>query len=225
MKLNQKLYPIADGATPVEVQTFENRTIEVYLLDDFEQAKEEFVMTKGQFAVWSSIDGVNYRLFIEKGYREVMGGLYSAHVNEIWVNFWDEAEKINKNTNFKVLFPIVAIASILLISSYFIGEIGDTLSIVGLVSAIAAMIISNNVTRKKINNANNKSRDLIKEYLGAEEFDAIIERQRVYIEKYYDDLYPEDEEVDADDVEENVETEEAQDETEAEEVTEEKIEE
>ena len=46
MRVNPKLYPVADEVTPYETQTWENRKVEIYLMDSFEGIKEEFVIKK-----------------------------------------------------------------------------------------------------------------------------------------------------------------------------------
>lgn len=201
MKMNQKLFAIADGVEPEMVQSFDNRIIEIYYMDDFEGVKEEFA-NKEQFAVWSSVDGVNYKLFFEKGYYEACQELYQQEINKIWVDFWDEAEGISKSMNYKVLYPIVIVSLIVLVVSWFLGEIGSTIAIIAFVLAIFGMIFSNSKCRKKIANAQYLSRDKVVKFLGEANFNKLLDKQADYKDAYFQALYPEDEEELEEEVEE-----------------------
>lgn len=66
MRLNPKLFALGNEVEPVDVQEFDGRKIEVFMMGPYPQVQEEFI-NKGKFAVWSSEDGINYRLFIEDG--------------------------------------------------------------------------------------------------------------------------------------------------------------
>ena len=201
MKINQKLYVLGDSQEPIEVQEFDGRKIELYYLED-EVVKTDFI-NKSQFAVWSSIDGRNYRLFLEEGYYNAVSKLYSKKVNEIWVNFWDTTESITQKTSRFILIPMMVVCIGLCIASFFIP--GNTASyiIIGiLIAAFIAMIVVNSMTRKKVMQENMKSRDLIAKELGQDEFDNILKTQKDYMDAYYQAMYPDDETVE----EENEET-------------------
>lgn len=194
MRINPKLFTIANGVEPVEIQEFDGRKIEVFMMSPYPQVKEEFI-NKGKFAVWSSIDGVNYRLFIEDGYYNELKALYSQPVNKIWVDFWDTCEKISKKMSRCVILPVtvVAVGACIGFSFLQVGSIYAMLAVV--VIAFVVMLFCNRYTRKKIYDANAASVELIKKTLGgAKEFDDMLERQKNYMDSYYDSLYPEDEE-------------------------------
>lgn len=197
MKMNQKLFMVAENVTPIEVQEWNERKIEVYYMDDFEGVKEEFI-NKGQFAAWASIDGVNYRLFLEKGYHEAVGELYSQPVNKIWVEFWDRTDVIARKFSRKIMLPIMIVCILAVILSFIfgkqLGQAGDIITIVMLVVAFVAMIFSNSFTKKAIMRENVASRDLIIKHLGENKFDKLIDRQKEYMDAYYENLYPQDEE-------------------------------
>lgn len=197
MRINPKLYSVAEGIQPIETQEFDNRKIELYYMGDFNGVEEEFI-NKGQFAAWSSVDGVNYRLFLEKGYYETVGELYTLQVNKIWVEFWDKTEVISKKFSRYVIIPLMVVALIACIGSMFLGSIGNFVAIGILVVAFIAMMVCNSKTKKKIMAENINSRDQIIKLLGENRFDKLLDAQKEYMDEYYQKLYPQDEEVEDD---------------------------
>ncbi len=192
MRMNPKLFEIANESTPLEVQEFDSRKVEIFDLNEFEGPKEEFI-GKGKFAVWSSVDGKNYRLFIEKGYYDALKELYTAPINKIWFDFWDTCESVTKKTSRRVIFPITAVA---LISCFLVMLIPDKniqmyviLAIV--VVAFGVMMFFNRLTKKKIYDANVRGVEDIKKHLGSKKFEYLTEEVRKnYTDAYYDALYP-----------------------------------
>ena len=162
-------------------------------MDDFDGVKEEFI-NKGQFATWASEDGVNYRLFIEKGYYEAVGELYAQPVNKIWVEFWDKTDVISKKFTRYVMIPIMIVSILVCIGSMWMGNVGQYVAIAILVVAFIAMLFCNSRTKKAIVKENISSRDLIIQHLGQERFDKLLDKQKEYMDEYYQKLYPEDEE-------------------------------
>lgn len=193
MRINPKLYSVAEGVTPIEVQSFDDRKVELFYMDDFEGVKEDFI-NKGQFAAWASEDGVNYRVFIEKGYYEAVGELYSEPINKIWVEFWDKTEQISNKLSKRVMIPIMVLSVIVCIGSMWLGNVGQYIAIGILVVAFIVMLVINSKTKKAIVAENIKSRDLIVKHLGQNRFDALLDAQKNYMDEYYQNLYPEDEE-------------------------------
>lgn len=200
MKINPKLYQVAEGITPVETQSFDDRKVELFYMDDFDGVKEEFIQ-KGQFAAWSSEDGVNYRVFIEKGYYEAVGELYTQPINKIWVEFWDTTETITNKLSRKIMMPIMLISVLVCIGSMWLPNLGQYIAIGVLIVAFIVMLLINSKTKKSIVAENIKSRDLIVQYLGQDKFDKLLDEQKNYMDEYYKNLYPdndiEDEEVES----------------------------
>lgn len=193
MRINPKLFAVANDVTPIETQEFDGRKVELFYMDDFDGVKEEFI-NKGQFATWASEDGVNYRLFIEKGYYEAVGELYAQPVNKIWVEFWDKTDVISKKFTRYVMIPIMIVSILVCIGSMWMGNVGQYVAIAILVVAFIAMLFCNSRTKKAIVKENISSRDLIIQHLGQERFDKLLDKQKEYMDEYYQKLYPEDEE-------------------------------
>lgn len=214
MKINPKLYAVADEKTPIEVQEFDGRKIEVFLMDDLEGVKEEYVLGKGQFAVWSSNDGTNYRLYIENGYYDAVQPLYGRPVNKVWIEFWDKTDAISKKFSRFIIYPLMVLAVVLCVLSLtlqqYLGNWGSWVIIGVLILLFIVMIVSNTVTKKKITEENLKSRQTIVEFFGEEEFNGLIDKQKSYMDNYFANLYPEDEALATEEVGEEATTEEAE---------------
>ncbi|MDE6656653.1 MAG: hypothetical protein K2J85_06660 [Anaeroplasmataceae bacterium] len=194
MRINPKLFTIANASEPVDVQEFDERKIEVFMMDEYPQVKEEFI-NKGKFAVWSSVDGVNYRLFIESGYYNELKGLYQQPINKIWVDFWDTCEGISKKMSRCVILPVTVVAVGGCIGFMFLEKGGMFAMVAVVVIAFVVMLFCNRFTRKKIMDANAASVELIKKALGGENaFNDMLDRQKNYMDSYYDSLYPEEDE-------------------------------
>ena len=207
MRINPKLYAVAEGKTPVEVQEFDDRKIEVFLMDDLEGVKDEYVLGKGQFAVWSSVDGTNYRLYIENGYYQEVTPLYGQPVNKVWIEFWDVTDGISKKFSRFIIYPLMIIAVVLcvlsLVLQQYMGNWGSWVIIGVLILLFIIMIVSNSVTKKKIGEENIKSRQKIVEFFGQDEFNALIDKQKAYMDSYFENLYPQEEATEANADEEN----------------------
>lgn len=206
MKINPKLYHVADQVKPLEVQKIDDKEIEVFLMGDFNGILEEFTIGKEQFAVWSSEDGVKYRLFLEDGYYKELGELYTAQINKIWLDFWDEAEMLSTRHTRRFLYPLMILAVVIGIGSMalasIIGDISNYIAIGCFVLMFIGMIVSQKVVKNKITRANINSRDKIIKLLGEKKFDELINKQSEYMDEFFANLYPEDS-LDSDDEDEN----------------------
>lgn len=206
MKLNERVFEVLNGE-PVEVQNLDGHEVKIYILDDYPDVLNEFV-NKGKFAVWSCVDGTNYKLAIEKGYYDELRELYSDKVNDTWLKFWDECEKISSTFSKKIVLPataviIVSFVVLMALSNKMPGKLGTYLTLGLAIFYVLVILILRKLTTNKINIANQNALAVIKKNLGEAHFNDLLERQRNYIDAYYDTLSAK-EEAEASANEENV---------------------
>lgn len=206
MKLNERVFEVLNGE-PVEVQNLDGHEVKIYILDDYPDVLNEFV-NKGKFAVWSCVDGTNYKLAIEKGYYDELRELYSDKVNDTWLKFWDECEKISSTFSKKIVLPATAVIIVIFVvlmalSNKMPGKLGTYLTLGLAIFYVLVTLILRKLTTNKINIANQNALAVIKKNLGEAHFNDLLERQRNYIDAYYDTLSAK-EEAEASANEENV---------------------
>lgn len=206
MKLNERVFEVLNGE-PVEVQNLDGHEVKIYILDDYPDVLNEFV-NKGKFAVWSCVDGTNYKLAIEKGYYDELRELYSDKVNDTWLKFWDECEKISSTFSKKIVLPATAVIIVIFVvlmalSNKMPGKLGTYLTLGLAIFYVLVILILRKLTTNKINIANQNALAVIKKNLGEAHFNDLLERQRNYIDAYYDTLTAK-EEAEASANEENV---------------------
>ena len=193
MRINPKMFFVPGDNQPFEIQEFDGRKIELFYMNDYDSILFEQI-NKGKFTVWSSNDGVNYRLFLEKGLYETVKELYTPEINKIWVDFWDKTEKVSNKFTRCGMLPIGGISILLCLTSGLFGEYGQYISIGGLVVAFVTMLLVNKTMKSKILLANKESRDLIVKSIGENKFNKLLEAQKEYMDAYYESLYQDDEE-------------------------------
>lgn len=198
MKINGQVYAALEG-TPYETQQCGDHKIEIYVLDDYLDLFQEFVY-KGKFAVWSSVDGVNYKLAVEKGYLTELKDLYSEKVNNVWVTFWDDCDKVSKKFSRVMWLVIGLFLAVFAFFAWGLKEKHPNVSMWGSigVAAVAFFIIIflRKLTTAKIEEANAKSLNSLREHFGEERFNALLEQKREYIDAYFERLREENDEAD-----------------------------
>ena len=107
MKYNEKQF-IQSTTEAFETQEMSNGAkIELHYMND-----EPFYMdniNKSRFSAWSSVDGKNYKLFVDQGLYEITKDLYSKEVNEIWMDFWQKIDTMRKRYIFFIMLPMLAV--------------------------------------------------------------------------------------------------------------------
>lgn len=200
MKINERVFERLNQE-PFETQELEKRKIELFYMDDYPEILDEFV-AQGKFAVWSSVDGVNYRLAVEKGYYDTLKDLYGSKVNTIWTDFWDDCQTDSSHYTKRVVLPgalifIVALIVFNLTLSKKYPTINNALTIGLGVAYLLVVIIFRKITTNKMNQHNADALEKIKKHLGTDKFEELLDAQRKYIDDYTQKLIEEADRADA----------------------------
>jgi hypothetical protein len=189
MRINPKIYN-SITTTPFDVQELENGAkIELHSLNQNEALFNEYA-PKAKFAIWSSIDGSEYKLLLEDSYYARLRELYGKRVNQCMVTFWSKVEK-DRSRLMKIFFIPVSIilAAIFIILLAFPKLLNETSQLVVMGGALIGFIIVNVVINKKIdsivNKHNSEAVEKIKNIVGHKHFDELMDETRAH----YDDFF------------------------------------
>ena len=186
MKYNEKQF-YQSVTEPFEVQEMDNGAkISLHYMND-----EPFFMdniNKTRFSVWSSGDGVNYKIFVEKGDYEITKELFTKDVNAIWMDFLTSIDKMRKKYIFCIMLPMLLVFLGILITISILFPNKGWILFVALAVIIVASLIPSALLSKKMQAENVKAASKVRDYVGVERFKQIIEEQDKYMEKFYDDL-------------------------------------
>lgn len=217
MKMLPKEYSKAVGE-PFRVETYKGAKLEMFYLDD--RADYAKFASRGRFSVWTS-DGVDYRLFVDKGYYEAVNLLYQNGVNDIWLDFTNSIYAAQKKMSTTYMLFSFIILAVVLGASYLIQmlwpEQANNVFLVSMVVLFVGLFYSSGRQQKKlkalVDVENKKATELIRDEVGADGFQSILDAQEAYYQQYFKvEEEPETEpEADVEVVQEAIETEEKAD--------------
>ncbi len=186
MKLNQRIYDYADDENLLDSQELDGHNVQIYNLNAYEDMLTEFT-AKGKFAVWSSVDGTNYRLFVEEGYYNKLKPLYESKINAIWLNFWDSCEKVT--TKFRnIVMPLALVVILIVFGSTFLLNNSKASLIVTIATAalyFLGVMLYKRVVNKKLGLLNAEAVAEIKKHMGEKRFERLLDDQRSYMDEYF----------------------------------------
>ncbi len=183
MKLNYKVYQTL--TEPVETQDANGKVVEIHYMNDTNYLAR--YAGRGQFSVWTS-DGNQFKLLIEKGYYEALGPLFDATVNGIWINFFEQVQKIRMSVFRKILMPILLIALVVVSVFSFVPQLASFRMYVLLAMLVLILFVNvfqSSYMRKKVEEVRTVAVTDIKNHLGQDQFQSLIKRQEKYYEEYF----------------------------------------
>ena len=189
MKINAKIYN-AVTTTPFDVQELEDGVkIELHSLNQNEAIFNEYA-PKAKFAIWTSMDGSNYKLLLEDSYYARLRELYGRRVNQCMVTFWDKVEHDRKKIMKIFYIPVAIVLAVVFFVLLALPELlGETNQLLVMGGTLFGFIIVNMVINRKIdgivNKHNSESVEKIKNIVGHKHFDELMDETRAH----YDDFF------------------------------------
>ena len=211
MKLNERLYDVLGylpykepepgqdyvpvASTPIETQVCGKHNVEIYYMNEYKEVLNEFTK-QGKFAVWSSKDGVNYRLAVEKDYYAKVSELYTMEVNEKWLKFWDDCDVIQTKFSRHIVLPLTLVVVVLFLffanwnNMFKSAQMDSTLSLALTIGIPLAYMIVMLFLRKSVMNkiqlSQQNALQEVKDYFGENKFESLLKTQRTYIDEYFE---------------------------------------
>ncbi|WP_025725056.1 hypothetical protein [Acholeplasma granularum] len=189
MKMLPKDYAKAVG-TPFRVEKYKEAKLEMYYLDD--RSDYGKFAQRGRFSVWTS-DGVDYRLFVDKGYYNAVPDLYKNEVNDIWLDFTNSIYAAQQKMSRSYMFISLIVLGVVLAASFLVQtfweEQANNVFLISMVILFVGLFYSSSRQQKAlralVSEENQKATALIKETLGAAKFQAILDAQEAYYQEYF----------------------------------------
>jgi hypothetical protein len=170
---------------PTETQQTDGKTVEIHSMNNTRYLSR--FAGKGQFAVWTS-DSKSYKLLVEDGYYKIMKDLYSKRVNQVWIRFYEHADKVRFGLLYKMVFPMIALSMILAVLFSTVEALSGYQNY-ALIGILAVVLITNmlqtSIMRKKVETSRSEAVRDIKLIVGEARFNELLEQQGKYYEDYF----------------------------------------
>jgi hypothetical protein len=188
MKINQKIFNSVTSE-PFDVQELKDGVvIELHSLNQNEVLFNEYA-PKAKFAIWTSVDGKNYRILLEDTYYPRMRELYGKRVNQCMIDFWNNVEvergKIMKFIFLPISILVFVIFILLMIFGEQLGQAQMVIMTITLIGFIVANVFVNKKVEKVLNKHNSEAVEKIKNIIGHKRFDELMDEQQAH----YDDFF------------------------------------
>lgn len=198
MRMNEKAFK-NHVTTPFREHDYNGIKIETHFLNENSFFLE--TVNKGKFYMWSS-DGKDYKLFIEEGYYKIAEVLFQDKINEVWIDYFNDAENDRIKFNKKVMFPILLVYfAVFLGTSLLIQKFAPQFNIFAMAFIVVVGFIGAKKLGNKINLIYEKHRVVaegkIRKILGKKEFKDVLKNIGKYREKFYQ--FEDDEETSSED--------------------------
>ena len=170
---------------PKETHQLEGKTVEIHSMNDTKFLSR--FAGKGQFAVWTS-DSKSYKLLIEDGYYQVMKDLYSKRVNQVWITFYEKADKVRFGLMYKMVFPMIAVSMVLAILFSTLEALRDyqNFALIGILGVVLVTnMLQTTIMRKKVEEARTTAVKDIQMIIGENKFNDLLDKQGKYYEDYF----------------------------------------
>jgi len=182
MKLNPKIYAQLTHE-PFATQKINGKIVEFHYLNDTPYLFQ--FASKGRFAIWTS-DGNNFKVLVEKRYYELLSDFYLPEVNTIWLNFLSKvgtlSNKVNKWFMIPSLIMYVVVAGL---ATWLFPDFTMEILIGMIVLVIIGNIFQGRYLNQKVAQENQNTQDEIRDYLGVERFNALVENQSKHYQEYF----------------------------------------
>lgn len=170
---------------PKEVQQTEGRTVEIHSMNNTRYLSR--FAGKGQFAVWTS-DSKTYKLMIEDGYYQAMKDLYSKRVNQVWIQFYEKADKVRFGLMYKMVLPLIGVSMILAVIFSMVEALQgyQNYALIGILGVVLVTnMLQTSIMRKKVEEARTTAVKDIQLIIGESKFNTLLEKQAQYYEAYF----------------------------------------